>query len=156
VTWVATTSISPECRSRNSDIRTEALGLRLPDGSSDLDSWGPSGRAGSPTPLCGEESTGRWAIAPGAPPTCPVEVQVLTSILAVAAVILTPVLVAFLAWLGYCLIIDKRHSGSPEKAALVIEATGRWFPMRLRSALRMDQMTKPAPLPGERAGEETN
>jgi hypothetical protein len=85
-----------------------------------------------------------------------VEVQVLASILAVAAVLLTPALVAFLAWLGYCLIIDKRHSGSPEKAALVIDATGRWFPMRLRSALRMERMTKPARLPGERAAKETS
>jgi hypothetical protein len=85
-----------------------------------------------------------------------VEVQVLASILAVAAVILTPALVAFVAWLGCCLIIDKRHSGSPEKAALVIEASGRWFHMRLRSALRMEQMTKPAPVPGDRAVEETN
>jgi len=78
----------------------------------------------------------------------------LSSIPAVAAVLLTPAVVGFALWLWFCHTIDKRHS--PDDAAKVIAATGRWFPMRLRSAKQMEQTTEPTPLPSGRAVEETS
>jgi len=57
---------------------------------------------------------------------------------AAAGFLLAPALIAFAMWLSYCAVIDKRHAESPNDAGQIIEVTGRWFPMRLRSARRVE------------------
>lgn len=59
------------------------------------------------------------------------------------AVFVVSSLCAFVAWLCYCAVIDKRHAANPDNAAKVIGATGHAFPLGMRRARRARPSREP-------------
>ena len=57
----------------------------------------------------------------------------LQSVLAVVGVTVTPLVIVVVAWLIFCAWTQHRLPAGD--AAKVIEATGKWFPLRLRAPI---------------------